>query len=752
MLRQLNRTRCILVTVCSYLVCLTASAQLVEEGTSDYRIYSSPAATKTEQYAAQELQDYVERISGCRLPIVHDRIVRNSGADAKLIYVGFQDVPAAVRGDLKPGSFGKEEYIIKSVGDAILIAGGGPRGTLYGVIGLLRDHLGCRWYTRDVTKIPQSTTIHLGDVADRQAPVFAYREPYYRECYDTDFAVHNRINPSGAPIPADKGGSFIVYPFVHTFNHLVSVEKYFGEHPEYFSLVDGKRQNKHFGAQLCLTNPAVVRIATATVLRWIEEHPEANVFSVDQNDGYGYCECENCAALDEAEGSQSGTVLHFVNQIADVVADAHPDVRLQTLAYVYSEVPPKTIKPRPNVTIRMCHYDYCEAHAIGQCDDHLPFVERLEAWSEITDSISIWDYYTDFRHYLIPYPNFESVINHPRFYAEHNCTGLFAQGNNVQRDGGGEFSSLRAWVFAQLMWDPYQDGHALIDEFVENVYGPAAPFIAEYIELAHESVQPQDMRFSIFADPTQMAFLTPEFMAQAEALFRKAEAAAQGDSALLRRVELAHLPVHYARLFFFSIGGRAHFSGEEMPAVLAQFKRIVAAHNIKQLAERGGQQAIADFITSVENAQTYVADWWIIGPFDNTDRAGFDTAYPPEIEIDVAAQYTGSQQEVVRWRRYENKLSGYIDFARLMSAGEEGVAYAYRSFEVEQDTDMEVGIGSNDGVKLWVNGELLLNENASRVAQPDQEIVTLPLKRGANDVLIKIDQLGGAWGFYFSRQ
>jgi hypothetical protein len=100
---------------------------------------------------------------------------------------------------------------------------------------------------------------------------------------------------------------------------------------------------------------------------------------------------------------------------------------------------------------------------------------------------------------------------------------------------------------------------------------------------------------------------------------------------------------------------------------------------------------------------------------------------------------------------YENELSAYIDFAKLLNPSDEGVAYAYRTFDVAQETDMAVGIGSNDGVKLWVNGQLLLSKKASRVAKPDQEILTLPLKRGVNTVLIKIDQLGGGWGFYFSQ-
>lgn len=746
MKRQYRNIYVMAVLAGTFLYGLGASAQLVVQGASDYRIYSSPSATPSEVYAAGVLQEYVSRISGCTLPIVHEVPV-----DGKVVYVGFSDVPKSVLGDLDSDRFGKEEYIIQPVGDALLIAGGPPRGTLYGVIGLLRDHFGCRWYTKDVTKVPKSDTLEITGLPDRQAPAFANREPWYREVHDVDFSVFNRINPSMVDIPEEKGGRFVIYPFVHTFNRLVPPETYFDDHPEYFSLVDGKRQREGNKVQLCLTNPEVLRIATEVVLGWIADHPEADVFSVDQNDGYGFCECADCAALDEAEGSHSGTVLNFVNQIADVVAEKHPDVRLQTLAYVYSEVPPKTIRPRSNVIIRMCHYEYCEAHAIGQCDDHQVFVERLEGWSKITDSITIWDYFTNFRHYLIPYPNFESVINHPRFYADRNCIGLFAQGNNVREQGGGEFSALRTWVFAQLMWNPYQDGWALIHEFVDNVYGPAAPFIAEYIHVAHAAVKPKDLRFSIFATLGQMSYLTPALLDQADALFAQAAAVAQGDPALLKRVELAHLPIHYARLQFYTEGGSAYLSRAEMPTTLGTFKRIMAEHKITQFGENYGSDAIATFVDVVEGTPTYLTDWQILGPFDNPERTGFDRAYPPEAGVDLDATYMGSGGVAIRWKALVPGLTGYVDFVQAIRPEDEAaVAYAYRVFEVNEDTEMQVAIGSNDGIKLWLNGTLLLENKASRAARPGDESLTLSLKKGTNAVLLKIDQLGGGWGFYFA--
>ena len=400
----------------------------------------------------------------------------------------------------------------------------------------------------------------------------------------------------------------------------------------------------------------------------------------------------------------------------------------------------------------MCHYEYCEAHPIGECDDHKVFVERLEGWSKITDSITIWAYFTNFRHYLIPFPNFESVITHPRLYAEHHCIGLFAQGNNVLEQGGGEFSALRAWVFAQLMWDPYQDGRALIREFVDNVYGPAAPHIAAYIREAEAAVQSKDLRFSIFASLDQMAYLTPAFLDRADGHFEKALATAKDDPALLKRVELAHLPILYARLQFYAVGGSAYLSKEAMPPVLDSFKRIMAEHQIKQFGEQLGEEAIADFIQQVEKAPNYITDWQVIGPFDNKDRAGFDTNYPPETEIDLAGTYPGLGGAPVRWNATEPGRTGYVDLAKIMKPAEGGVAYAWREFEVKEDIELKVALGSNDGVKLWLNGELLLENKASRVARPGDEQVTLPLSKGKNSVLLKIDQIAGGWGFYFAEE
>ncbi|MBW7892907.1 MAG: DUF4838 domain-containing protein [Chitinophagaceae bacterium] len=425
---------------------------LVTDGHSDYKIVVSEEALPSEKYAAEELQHYIEKISNSKLAIIE-----KADEQEKLIYVGFKGVPANVLKDLKPDEFENEEYIIRGDKDHLLIAGGGSRGTLYGVMGFLSDHLGCRWYTKAVTKIPSLSSIPLPQREDRQKPALEYRNMNWREMLDTSWVLHNRVN--GMRVGNALGGSYITYPFVHTFYQLVSPEKYFRSYPEYFSEVNGKRLGEK--AQLCLTNPDVVKIATATVYDWIREQPEANVFSIDQNDYGNYCTCVNCRAIDEKEGSPSGSIITFVNRIADAIHQDYPEVKLQTLAYDYSVDPPKNVRPRENVMIRLCHYQYCSSHPIAVCEVNRPFYNQLKEWEKIAGGrLTIWDYLTDFRNYLMPFPNFGSFSQDVKFYADNGVKGLFNEGDAM---GGGEFGELRSWVLAQLMWNPSQNAQQLID-------------------------------------------------------------------------------------------------------------------------------------------------------------------------------------------------------------------------------------------------------------------------------------------------
>src|SRR5204862_1361397 len=205
------------------------------------------------------------------------------------------------------------------------------------------------------------------------------------------------------------GGAYTVYfPFVHSFDALVPRELYAG-HPEYFPLINGTRATGY--VQRCLSNPDVLRISIERVRQWIKEHPEATIISVSQNDTINNCQCEQCKAVDDAEGSPAGSLLKFVNAVAEAIEKDHPNVRIDTLAYQYTRKPPKTIRPRPNVIVRLCSIECCFAHPLESCpsSENHRFRDDIIAWQPVAPLLYVWDYTPNFGHYQQPFPNWDAL-------------------------------------------------------------------------------------------------------------------------------------------------------------------------------------------------------------------------------------------------------------------------------------------------------------------------------------------------------
>ena len=224
-----------------------------------------------------------------------------------------------------------------------------------------------------------------------------------------------------------------------------------------------------------MSNPDVLKIAIDRVRQWLKEHPEATIISVSQNDTFNYCQCAKCKALDDAEGSPAASLLRFVNAIAEDVERDHPNVRIDTLAYQYSRKPPKTLRPRNNVIVRLCSIECCFAHPLEACSspENQRFRDDIIAWQPVAPLLYVWDYTPNFSHYQQPFPNFDALQPNVQFFVKHGVKGLFEEGN-YSGGGNGEMEPLRAYVLAKLLWNPYTDVQQHIAEFLRAYYDKAA--------------------------------------------------------------------------------------------------------------------------------------------------------------------------------------------------------------------------------------------------------------------------------------
>jgi hypothetical protein len=523
-----------------------AAITLASKGKSSYRIVVATTAIASERYAAEELQQYLEKMTGARLPIVTDAEKPKAreillGDNAHLRHLGL---------NLDSRKLGADGFTLRTDRSRLIIFGNQPRGTLNGVYTLLEEKLGVHWFTPELEVVPRIDRLTLPGLNETQIPALENREVFWVEAMrDADFAARHRLNGNHYKFTEKHGGRLAVYfPFVHSIDSLIPPELY-KEHPEYFPLIKGERVSGY--VQRCLSNPEVVKLAKARVRQWIKEHPEANIISVSQNDSYSkrhlYCQCGECKALDEREGSPAASMLRFVNAIAEDLEHDYPHIRVDTLAYGYTRKPPKTIRPRRNVIIRLCSIECCFAHPLAACasEENRRFCDDIIAWQSVAPFLYVWDYTIDFDHFEQPFPNFDALQPNVQFFVQHGVRGLFEEGNYCG-GGGAEMAPLRAYVLAKILWNPNTDVQKHIREFLNAYYGLAAPKLHAYLDLLHQQVRSGNPHVHIWESP-QSAYLSDDFVNAGERILDEGEQLAENDDVRFR-VQVARLPVWYVKI------------------------------------------------------------------------------------------------------------------------------------------------------------------------------------------------------------
>ncbi len=450
-----------------------------------WKVVVAEDAIPSEQYAAEEFRSLYKQVTGVE-------IGSGTGSVAEgTVFIGpGKEMQAHPQGfDVK--GLGEEGLKIHLQRDVLVIAGGRPRGTLYGVYEFFERYTGVRFLTKDHTFIPEKAgeePLERGEYT--YTPLFSFRWSYYGEnTQDPAFAARLRINTVSND--ARLGGMTHHTLISHSVANYVPTSVYGKDHPEYFALVDGVRKldMKGGGPQLCVTNPDVIGIVAEAVNKELDAHPEMTNVSVSQMDNDEYCHCSRCVALAEQEDSQMGPHLAFVNAVAERVEKKHPGVMVGTLAYTYTRKPPKTIRARDNVEIQLCSIECCTVHAINdpECKLNKKFCADLTGWKDKCKNIWVWNYNTNFRSYDLPFPNLRSIDKNVRFFAENGARGVFMQaaGNAVST----EMSDLRNYIISRCLWNPMADNADLSNEFCILHYAEAANPIMEYLDEFHSSVQ-----------------------------------------------------------------------------------------------------------------------------------------------------------------------------------------------------------------------------------------------------------------------
>lgn len=515
----MRRTIPFLIAAVVCLISASAQTRLTDCGKPSGRIL---IADSSDVPAARMMQKFIRRISNAEIPVIHAHAKPRKGdiligrsSDSRITEDGFRALSRDGR---------------------LTIESTDSPGALYGVITILERYLGCNYWSEHDFSAPRQSTVILPDFDFIDNPAFRYRQSQnYALRTDSDYRKWMRLEE-----PSDE---FAAGLWVHTFDRLLPSAIYGETHPEYYAWFNGAR---HPGkaSQWCLSNPEVFEIVATRIDSIFKANPGRNMISVSQNDGnYTFCQCDACAAIDSVEGAQSGSIIRFLNRLAD----RFPDKQFSTLAYLYTMHPPKLTRPRPNVNIMLCDIDcYREVPLQGNPSGR-DFLKALNGWAKISDNIFLWDYGINFDGTSTPFPNFHIIAPNIRTFRDNNVKMHFSQ---IAGYRGGDMSELRTWLISKLMWNPDADVDSLKRVFLNGFYGPAAPYIDKYLTLMEGALLGSRIPLWIYDSPVthKDGMLNPVLLSTYNHLFDSAENAVDADSAFLDRVRRSRLPLQYAEL------------------------------------------------------------------------------------------------------------------------------------------------------------------------------------------------------------
>ncbi|SIS37531.1 Glycosyl hydrolase family 67 N-terminus [Chryseobacterium shigense] len=542
---------------------------LADDGQSKYKIIVALNADKNEIFAASEFQRYFENITGIKLAVE-----KNKGFENKYsIFVGnrnrFENIP----------SVEDDGVILQTKESNLIISGGKNRGVLYSVYSFFENYLDCEFFALDEIKIPKKRSVSIPQLNYIYSPVFNFRSYYslensnkaYADFHKQNYFFENRLYPA------------------HSLAWLLPAEKYFKTHPEYFALIDGKRNP----SQICFSSEGALNELLKVLKHEMEVTPN-EVWSVSHLDSPNYCHCNICENKYKRGNGFSETLIPFVNK----VAKAFPDKTISTLAYNQSLLPSKFELPAKNVEIMFCFTNVDRRYAINsdKNKEAKRFIDALQDWKKQTSNIFIWDYNVNYFHSLFPFPNLNTLKQNITYFKNTGAKKVFIEGIGPQQ---GEFSELKSYVASKLLWNPNADYDLLMNEFLMNYYGEAWKDIKQYIQTLEVNVQKYNNPLDVYANPVQYknGYLSEQNILIYKNILEKALDKVKTKPQYINRIKKEMLSIEYAELEIYSNAVNARSdksSNEKFNRKLNSFKQEAKKLNITYL--RNAEFTVDEFI------------------------------------------------------------------------------------------------------------------------------------------------------------
>lgn len=543
---------------------------LARGGATDYVIVMPADATAVDRYAARELAFYLRQITGAEFPVLSESLPER---ESPTIFVGLGTEARARLGGTDPqADLAPQEFVARNVGTDLFFYGNGVHGSLHATMDFLETSCGWRWYTIfEPPVLPSRPVLELAPFDRKGGFAYTYRKVdkqrgfdfYYQHGMnmglDESVARFTRTDPEHrddyaafvSELPDAEAGVHTLFGYippdseVRHSDFLPWLEKkdYFATNPEFFSMTEtGKRMPNR---QLCFSNPELRTEFTKNVLAHIAHKGEPCLLSVSAQDVPGtFCECPGCRALAERYESSGGPLYDYLFELCGVLAERHPGARIMTLAYRRAQTQKPPTLPKGEMLPANLIVDFApiEDNYFADWTHPDPLIQEtyadLKAWGAIVHPGNLWAWLYPNGYgtgYCFPVGNVERNITQIRLLYQAGVRGINTDQIGYHQRAG--WSELHSYLLYKLWRDINCDTVAVIREFTDSQYGPAAERLRTYLaELeagrkAMEKMPPGVNFHSRNFDDLTFPYLTVENMHRWQGSFDEMERLVQDGSA-----------------------------------------------------------------------------------------------------------------------------------------------------------------------------------------------------------------------------
>lgn len=605
-----------------------SDVRLATNGKTSYQIVKPAKPSAVDSYAISTLAEYLKQITGADFPVVApDKKIEG----CRGIYVGLSATVLERLGQDPLAKLKDQEHVSLSSGGDVFLYGKGIHGNLHAVMEFLENSLGWRWYSVfEKPVLPSTPTVTLKPFNRKRGFSFRSREVGLR--YDQNFYYQRGLNmgserwgtkPDSVFVPYLRNDKFVHSSFAyvpptpetvysHTFPWIERTN-YFETNPDFFSMnLGGKRVAS---MQLCFGNPALRKELTRNILKHIAIAPGNDIITLDAADAPGaFCYCPQCKALEKKYQCTGGPIVDYLIELCKVLKKDRPGLMVKTLAYRRSQTQkpptlPEGTRLPDNLIISFAPIEDCFFADWTHPDSGIQETYRdLQAWNRVTTHLWAWLYPNPWGSgEVLPVGNLRRNINNMRLMHKAGVEGVFTDHRGVAERAG--LSELQCYLIHKLMQDVNCDTDALIREFTDHQYGPAATLVRRYLnelEQGREAMTtlPPDVTYSSGQryDDKTFPYLTEANLFRWQGYFDQMETQTAGLPEHLANVRLLRRELDFATLWKWFRLRKAHPDYFKDATVFSS--RITAANSMKapagMMPRPLASGALADFTAVIE--------------------------------------------------------------------------------------------------------------------------------------------------------